>query len=43
MPKGIIFGGSDMNDEYWRRFKEYRVAGLTTQQAMIRAHEDMIA
>ena len=43
MVKGISFGGSNMNDEYWTRFKEYKMAGLPTQQAIIRAHEDMIA
>jgi len=44
MGKGInLLGGSNMNDEYWRRYKEYRAAGLPPEQAMHRAHEDMIA
>ncbi len=44
MAKGIsLLGGSNMNDEYWRRYKEYRMAGLRPEQAMLKAHEDMIA
>jgi len=38
----IKFGGSDMNDEYWKRYKEYRVGGLSPEQSMIKAHEAMI-
>ena len=44
MGRGIsLLGGSNMNDEYWRRYKEYRMAGLIPEHAMAKAHEDMIA
>ena len=42
MGRGISFGGSNMNNEYWERYKEYRMAGLSPEQSMIKAHEAMI-
>ena len=44
MEGGIrLLGGSNMNDEYWRLFKEYKMSGMSTQDAMIRAHDAMLA
>jgi len=28
-----------VSEEYWRMYKEFREAGLTPRQAMLKAHE----
>jgi hypothetical protein len=37
----IKFGGDYMNDKYWEYFKEYKSSGMTTEQAILKAHEAM--
>jgi len=38
----IQFGGSNMNDRYWEKYKEFLMAGDSHEVAMRRAHEYMI-
>lgn len=44
MGKGInFFGGNGMSEKYWEYFKMYKDSGISTEQAMIKAHDAVYA